>query len=397
SPVKSKLERWNSFDSNSSSNSFTPYCPKKKRKFLASRSNKKFRGQSANISPDKTPRKDASSHSDSCFKSISSRTKRKRSSSSDDEIISKVKQTGLSAVLSDFKLSEDHSQLSLLYETKKRTSDNVFSDSPTKKCLSSIENQSIKMESENLYSLSASKIPNVSQSPLTKTNEPVKKAVNFYFKSDSSAQYSDSCFSSNKSEHSPPASEYSEKNSIFSTPVDKRICNSKFATPIQLRTPYRTPKSVRRGPEPKSNERILGTPDYLAPELLRHEEHGFPVDWWALGVCLFEFLTGIPPFNDQTAEAVFKNILHKDIPWPDGEEALSDNARYVIDKLLTLDPSVRPGVKELKTWALFENVEWENILNMKAPFVPVPDSQTDTTYFDARNEEQHIQVSSFDL
>ena len=38
---------------------------------------------------------------------------------------------------------------------------------------------------------------------------------------------------------------------------------------------------------------------------------GFPVDWWALGVCLYEFMTGIPPFNDETPEAIFENILNK--------------------------------------------------------------------------------------
>ncbi|XP_037285288.2 serine/threonine-protein kinase greatwall isoform X3 [Rhipicephalus microplus] len=66
----------------------------------------------------------------------------------------------------------------------------------------------------------------------------------------------------------------------------------------------RTPK-VSRG-----QHRLLGTPDYLAPELLLGQKHGAPVDWWALGICLYEFMTGIPPFCDQSPEAVFANILH---------------------------------------------------------------------------------------
>ncbi|XP_066136701.1 serine/threonine-protein kinase greatwall isoform X2 [Saccopteryx bilineata] len=77
-------------------------------------------------------------------------------------------------------------------------------------------------------------------------------------------------------------------------------------TPNQVKsgTPYRTPKSVRRGAAPADDGRILGTPDYLAPELLLGRAHGPAVDWWALGVCLFEFLTGIPPFNDETPQQI---------------------------------------------------------------------------------------------
>ncbi|KAH6939384.1 hypothetical protein HPB50_017744 [Hyalomma asiaticum] len=67
----------------------------------------------------------------------------------------------------------------------------------------------------------------------------------------------------------------------------------------------RTPKVSRGG-----QQRLLGTPDYLAPELLLGQEHGAPVDWWALGICLYEFMTGLPPFCDQSPEAVFRNILH---------------------------------------------------------------------------------------
>lgn len=117
------------------------------------------------------------------------------------------------------------------------------------------------------------------------------------------------------------------------------IATTPFTTPFSSQqTPFRTPKSVRRG-KAASDQRILGTPDYLAPELLLRKNHGrfsavlfftsytgtfelvlesflcflsgSGVDWWALGVCLYEFMTGIPPFNDETPQAVFQNILNK--------------------------------------------------------------------------------------
>lgn len=90
-------------------------------------------------------------------------------------------------------------------------------------------------------------------------------------------------------------------------------CGRGEKTPKAMQTPFRTPKSVRRGIEPASlsNERVLGTPDYLAPELLLVKRHGPEVDWWALGVCMYEFMTGIPPFNDDTPQKVFDNILNR--------------------------------------------------------------------------------------
>ncbi|XP_043335849.1 serine/threonine-protein kinase greatwall isoform X6 [Cervus elaphus] len=170
-------------------------------------------------------------------------------------------------------------------------------------------------------------------------------------------------------------------------------------TPNQVKseTPYRTPKSVRRGAAPVDDGRILGTPDYLAPELLLARAHGPAVDWWALGVCLFEFLTGIPPFNDETPQQVFQNILKRDIPWPEGEEKLSDNAQSAVDILLTIDDTKRAGMKELKHHPLFSGVDWENLQHQKMPFIPQPDDETDTSYFEARNNAQHLTVSGFSL
>ncbi|XP_058246582.1 serine/threonine-protein kinase greatwall isoform X2 [Hemibagrus wyckioides] len=187
------------------------------------------------------------------------------------------------------------------------------------------------------------------------------------------------------------------------TPVQKKrrsLNSSLYQTPQPMamsHTPYRTPKSVRRGPEPTENAPILGTPDYLAPELLVGKHHDATVDWWALGVCLFEFLTGVPPFNDETPQLVFQNILNRDIPWPDGEEELSPNARGAIEILLSTDVSKRAGLKELKQHAFFTGLDWDNLQNQQMPFIPDPHDETDTSYFEARNTAQHLALSGFSL
>ncbi|XP_060920533.1 serine/threonine-protein kinase greatwall isoform X1 [Labrus mixtus] len=191
------------------------------------------------------------------------------------------------------------------------------------------------------------------------------------------------------------------------TPVQRRpnSSSSLFQTPQPMstsHTPFRTPKSVRRGALPVEGATILGTPDYLAPELLLRKPHesyqcDYMVDWWALGVCLFEFLTGVPPFNDETPHLVFQNILNRDIPWPEEDEELSANARNAIEILLTMDMTKRAGLKELKCHPLFEGLDWDNLQNLPMAFIPQPEDETDTSYFDARNNAQHIAVSGFSL
>ena len=147
---------------------------------------------------------------------------------------------------------------------------------------------------------------------------------------------------------------------------------------------FRTPKSVRRGTQVglnRSDDRILGTPDYLAPELLRRQEHGAAVDWWALGVCLYEFCTGIPPFNDETPQAVFANILARDVPWPEEEEALSESAIKAIDSFLTLDQHARPIASDVRKMSLFKDFPWDEPQKAMPPFIPQPDDNYDTCYF----------------
>ncbi|XP_030765572.1 serine/threonine-protein kinase greatwall [Sitophilus oryzae] len=170
----------------------------------------------------------------------------------------------------------------------------------------------------------------------------------------------------------------------------------KSETPKTPRTPYRTPKSVKRG-HWSSDQRILGTPDYLAPELLLKRGHNHAVDWWALGVCLYEFVTGIPPFNDETPQQVFKNILSRNIEWPTDDEALSEPVVEAIEALLVHDPDCRPDAQRLRSMDAFRHLDWSNLLSVGPPFVPDPCDHTDTAYFQARNELLNFDLSNFDL
>lgn len=131
-----------------------------------------------------------------------------------------------------------------------------------------------------------------------------------------------------------------------------------------------------------SPQSLLGTPDYLAPELLLGLEHGQEVDWWAFGLCLFEFLAGYPPFADETPELIFRNILNHDIEWP--LEGISPEARDLIVKLLNPNPKERLGASGVKAHPFFKSIDWATIHEQKMPFVPRPDDITDTSYFDSK-------------
>ncbi|CAO1360054.1 unnamed protein product [Diamesa serratosioi] len=179
------------------------------------------------------------------------------------------------------------------------------------------------------------------------------------------------------------------------SPINAHPGINEVTPKMLVKTPFRTPKSVRRGVL-MSDERILGTPDYLAPELLLMQGHGPEVDWWALGVCLYEFMTGIPPFNDETPQKVFDNILNRNLEWPIEDEALSNEATEVVEALLTMDPNQRPTAACVQEMKFFSIIDFKNVQNADPPFVPSLDDPHDTGYFKARNEMQHLHLSNFD-
>ncbi|KAH8177555.1 protein kinase domain-containing protein [Sarocladium implicatum] len=161
-----------------------------------------------------------------------------------------------------------------------------------------------------------------------------------------------------------------------------------------------------------TNRRFVGTPDYLAPETINGDKQDETSDWWSVGCILFEFLFGIPPFHADEAETVFENILARKIRWPDEEdcEAVSDEAKDLINALLCMDPPSRlgsnreekyaSGGEEIRSHPWFTGVNWDTLLEDEAQFVPQPENPEDTEYFDARGavlqsfaEEMEDQIS----
>ncbi|MED6222078.1 putative serine/threonine protein kinase ireh1 [Stylosanthes scabra] len=139
--------------------------------------------------------------------------------------------------------------------------------------------------------------------------------------------------------------------------------------------------------ELRKKRSAVGTPDYLAPEILLGTGHGYTADWWSVGIILFELLVGLPPFNAEHPQTIFDNILNRKIPWPAVPEEMSPEAQDLIDRLLTEDPNQRLGARgasEVKEHVFFKDINWDTLARQKAAFVPASESALDTSYFTSR-------------
>jgi serine/threonine protein kinase len=106
-----------------------------------------------------------------------------------------------------------------------------------------------------------------------------------------------------------------------------------------------------------SPKQIYGTPDYIAPEVLLGKSISDPsIDWWSFGVLMYEFIVGLPPFNDTTVEKIFANILSNTIEYPEvghGENMMSPEAYDLISNILKPEPDKRYNASEIKSHPFF--------------------------------------------
>ncbi|KAM6167317.1 microtubule-associated serine/threonine-protein kinase 3 [Erethizon dorsatum] len=137
------------------------------------------------------------------------------------------------------------------------------------------------------------------------------------------------------------------------------------------------------------DKQVCGTPEYIAPEVIFRQGYGKPVDWWAMGVILYEFLVGCVPFFGDTPEELFGQVLSDEIMWPEGDEALPADAQDLITRLLRQSPMDRlgtGGTHEVKQHLFFLGLDWAGLLRHKAEFIPQLEAEDDTSYFDTRSE-----------
>ncbi|XP_071586431.1 microtubule-associated serine/threonine-protein kinase 4 isoform X7 [Heliangelus exortis] len=140
------------------------------------------------------------------------------------------------------------------------------------------------------------------------------------------------------------------------------------------------------------DKQVCGTPEYIAPEVILRQGYGKPVDWWAMGIILYEFLVGCVPFFGDTPEELFGQVISDEIIWPEKDEAPPPDAQDLITLLLRQNPLERlgtGGAYEVKQHKFFRNLDWNSLLRQKAEFIPQLESEDDTSYFDTRSEKYH--------
>lgn len=141
---------------------------------------------------------------------------------------------------------------------------------------------------------------------------------------------------------------------------------------------------------------FCGTPEYLAPEVLRKQPYDKTVDWWCLGAVLYEMMYGLPPFYSRDTAEMYDNILYKPLRL---RTNVSASARSLLEGLLQKEKEQRLGAKkdfqEIKTHTFFADISWQDLDSKKIdpPYNPNVSGQLDLKHFDPEFVREPVPAS----
>ncbi|VDM61778.1 unnamed protein product, partial [Angiostrongylus costaricensis] len=142
---------------------------------------------------------------------------------------------------------------------------------------------------------------------------------------------------------------------------------------------------------------FCGTPEYLAPEVLEDNDYGRSVDWWGVGVVMYEMMCGRLPFYSRDHQKLFELIMASELRFP---SKLSAEAKQLLTGLLVKNPTQRLGggpddALEVCQQPFFKSIDWEKLYRkeIEPPYKPSVQSETDTSYFDKVRESPKLRRS----
>ena len=160
---------------------------------------------------------------------------------------------------------------------------------------------------------------------------------------------------------------------------------AKISPYLMTSTSINNKNNTKQRPTHQKNYSCVGTAYYVAPEVLKKTGYSKDIDWWSVGVIFFEMLVGYAPFcSEETKDVCNKVINWKKFLKIPGDIHISSQAEDLIMKMIN-NSDVRlgkNGVEEIKAHPFFKKVDWDNIRNTRAPFIPELKNDYDTKYFE---------------
>ncbi|KAF9357733.1 serine/threonine protein kinase, AGC [Mortierella sp. AD094] len=148
---------------------------------------------------------------------------------------------------------------------------------------------------------------------------------------------------------------------------------------------------------------FVGTEEYIAPEVIKGCGHTSAVDWWTLGILIYEMLFGVTPFKGKDRNATFHSILYTDVQFPDhpGAQPISSLCKSVIRKLLIKDDQLRLGSKagasDVKSHQFFKSTNWALLRHLPPPIIPQPSFGADAINFRQMQESVSLDIEGEEL